>query len=225
MNVETAQRLADLRRSKGFSQEGLARKLGLSRQAVSKWERAESSPDTENLISLAKLYGVSLDELLNPSDEIEDDIEFENEDRARQREAEAAERARTHEAAARATEAATQASDAAAKAAQATSGTAVGSTPVKGPFQSFPYWAVCWLLFFLLMFLFGAGPFAALIFFTIPIYHWVARALDGDWARGDIQVGPASVAIKAQGKDASAEPDADVATTTTAEPCAKEGDE
>lgn len=55
------------------------------------------------------------------SDEIEDDIEFENEDRARQREAEAAERARTHEAAARATEAATQASDAAAKAAQAAS--------------------------------------------------------------------------------------------------------
>ena len=121
MNVETAQRLADLRRSKGFSQEGLARKLGLSRQAVSKWERAESSPDTENLFSVSKLYGVSLDELLNPSDEIEDDIEFENEDRARQREAEAAERARTHEAAARATEAATQASDAAAKAAQAAS--------------------------------------------------------------------------------------------------------
>ena len=215
MNVETAQRLADLRRSKGFSQEGLARKLGLSRQAVSKWERAESSPDTEN-------------------------IEFENEDRARQREAEAAERARTHEAAARATEAATQASDAAAKAAQAASwsaqaanaataqvtGTgAAGPTPVKGPFQSFPYWAVCWLLFFLLMFLFGAGPFAALIFFTIPIYHWVARALDGDWARGDIQVGPAPVAVRAQGKDTSAEPDADVATAATAEPCAKEGDE
>lgn len=239
MNVETAQRLADLRRSKGFSQEGLARKLGLSRQAVSKWERAESSPDTENLISLAKLYGVSLDELLNPSDEIEDDIEFENEDRARQREAEAAERARTHEAAARATEAATQASDAAAKAAQAaswsaqaanaataqvTSGT-TSPTPVKGPFQSFPYWAVCWLLFFLLMFLLGGCPFAALIFFTIPIYRWVARALDGDWARGDIQVGPASLAVKAQGKDASAEPDADVATATTAEPIAKEGGE
>lgn len=222
MNVETAQRLADLRRSKGFSQEGLARKLGLSRQAVSKWERAESSPDTENLISLAKLYGVSLDELLNPSDEIEDDIEFEN------------------EAAARATEAATQASDAAAKAAQAaswsaqaanaataqaTSGGAVGSTPVKGPFQSFPYWAVCWLLFFLLMFPFGAGPFAALIFFTIPIYHWVARALDGDWARGDIQVGSAPVTARTQVQDASAAVDAGVATATTADPIAKEGDE
>ena len=227
MNVETAQRLADLRRSKGFSQEGLARKLGLSRQAVSKWERAESSPDTENLISLAKLYGVSLDELLNPSDEIEDDIEFENEDRARQREAEAAERARTHEAAARATEAATQASDAAANAAtaQATSGGAVGSTPVKGPFQSFPYWAVCWLLFFLLMFLFGAGPFAALIFFTIPIYHWVARALDGDWARGDIQVGPAPAVARTKGEDVFTAVDADMAAATTAESSAKEGDE
>lgn len=239
MNVETAQRLADLRRSKGFSQEGLARKLGLSRQAVSKWERAESSPDTENLISLAKLYDVSLDELLNPSDEIEDDIEFENEDRARQREAEAAERARTHEAAARATEAATQASDAAAKAAQAaswsaqaanaataqvTSGT-TSPTPVKGPFQSFPYWAVCWLLFFLLMFLLGGCPFAALIFFTIPIYRWVARALDGDWARGDIQVGPAPMVAQAQVQDASAAVDADAAATAGAEPSAKEGDE
>ena len=74
------------------------------------------------------------------------------------------------------------------------------------------------------MFLF-ASPFAALIFFTIPIYHWVARALDGDWARGNIQVGPAPMAAKAQGKDASAEPDADVATTAIAEPISKEGDE
>ncbi len=201
MNVETAQRLADLRRSKGYSQEGLARKLGLSRQAVSKWERAESSPDTENLIALAKLYGVSLDELLNQSDEIEDDIAFENEDRARQREAEAAERARTHEAAARATEAASQASDAAAKAAQAASwsaqaanaATATGNAkPEKGPFQSFPYWAVCWILFFVLFFAFGFGPFAALIFFTMPIYKWVARSLDGDWARGDAPAAPDS---------------------------------
>lgn len=211
MNVETAQRLADLRRSKGFSQEGLARKLGLSRQAVSKWERAESSPDTENLISLAKLYGVSLDELLNPSDEIEDDIEFENEDRARQREAEAAQAASWS----------AQAANAAT--AQVTGTGAVNPTPVKGPFQSFPYWAVCWLLFFLLMFLFGGCPFAALIFFTIPIYHWVARALDGDWARGDIQVGPAPVAVRAQ--DVSVAIDTDVATATSAEPSVKEGDE
>lgn len=42
MNVEIAQRLAEMRRAKGYSQEELAEKLGLSRQAVSKWERAES---------------------------------------------------------------------------------------------------------------------------------------------------------------------------------------
>ena len=73
------------------------------------------------------------------------------------------------------------------------------------------------------MFLFGAGPFAALIFFTIPIYHWVARALDGDWAHGDIQVGSAPVVARAQ--DVSAPVDTDVATVTTADPIAKEGDE
>ena len=75
------------------------------------------------------------------------------------------------------------------------------------------------------MFLFGAGPFAALIFFTIPIYHWVARALDGDWARGDIQVGPAPVAARTQVQDVSAAVDADMTAATTAEPSAKEGDE
>ena len=64
MNVETAQRLADLRRSKGFSQEGLARKLGLSRQAVSKWETGTADPSTSNLLALAKLFGVSAEELL-----------------------------------------------------------------------------------------------------------------------------------------------------------------
>lgn len=137
MNVEVAQRLAELRRAKGYSQESLAHELGLSRQAVSKWERAESSPDTENLISLAKLYGVSLDELLRVDDAVEDDIAFENasraadrasnelerqqeEERSAQAAAEAEEdRRRSREATAQAVEAATQASAAAAQAAQA----------------------------------------------------------------------------------------------------------
>ena len=65
MNIEIANRLVQLRKKNGLSQEELADKLGLSRQAVSKWERAEASPDTDNLICLAKLYGVSLDELLS----------------------------------------------------------------------------------------------------------------------------------------------------------------
>lgn len=70
MNIEIANRLVNLRKSNGLSQEALAEKLGISRQAVSKWERAEASPDTDNLIMLARLYHVSLDELLQTEDEI-----------------------------------------------------------------------------------------------------------------------------------------------------------
>ena len=73
MTLEIANRLQQLRKENGYSQEELANKLGISRQAVSKWERAESSPDTDNLICLAKLYGISLDELLQTED---DAIEF-----------------------------------------------------------------------------------------------------------------------------------------------------
>jgi len=68
MNVETASRLAKLRRQSGLSQEELAEKIGVSRQAVSKWERAESSPDTDNLIALAKIYKLSLDDMLHSKD-------------------------------------------------------------------------------------------------------------------------------------------------------------
>ena len=64
MNIETANRLLQYRKQHGLSQEALAEKIGVSRQAISKWERAEASPDTDNLILLADIYGVSLDELL-----------------------------------------------------------------------------------------------------------------------------------------------------------------
>lgn len=64
MDLAMAQRLVDRRKAAKLSQEALAAQLGVSRQAVSKWERSESSPDTDNLIALAALYGVSLDELL-----------------------------------------------------------------------------------------------------------------------------------------------------------------
>ena len=77
MDLVMAQRLVDRRKAAGLSQEALAAQLGVSRQAVSKWERSESSPDTDNLIALAALYGVSLDELLygeaaNDADDLED---------------------------------------------------------------------------------------------------------------------------------------------------------
>ncbi len=73
MNIKIADKLIELRKKNGLSQEQLAEKLGLSRQAVSKWERAEASPDTDNLICLAKIYNVSLDELLS-TDETVDEI-------------------------------------------------------------------------------------------------------------------------------------------------------
>ena len=72
MNVAIANKLVNLRKRFGFSQEDLAAKLGVSRQAVSKWERAESSPDTDNLISLAKIYDMSVDEILDADIEIKE---------------------------------------------------------------------------------------------------------------------------------------------------------
>ncbi len=64
MNLFTAKKLTALRKHNGLSQEALAEKIGVSRQAISKWERGEASPDTENLLSLSKIYSVSLDDLL-----------------------------------------------------------------------------------------------------------------------------------------------------------------
>ena len=70
MNIEIANRLVNLRKEMGLSQEQLAEKIGVSRQAVSKWERSEASPDTDNIILLARLYNISLDELLRTADDI-----------------------------------------------------------------------------------------------------------------------------------------------------------
>jgi transcriptional regulator with XRE-family HTH domain len=71
MNIEIANRLFELRKQMNLSQEELSEKIGVSRQAISKWERAESSPDTDNLIVLARLYGISLDKLLFTTEALE----------------------------------------------------------------------------------------------------------------------------------------------------------
>lgn len=47
-----------------MTQEYVAEYLGVSRQAVSKWERGESDPNMSNLIAMAKLYGVAVEEIL-----------------------------------------------------------------------------------------------------------------------------------------------------------------
>ena len=55
--------LKEQRMAKNMTQEFVAESLGVSRQAVSKWERGTSDPSTSNLFALAKLYGVSVEEL------------------------------------------------------------------------------------------------------------------------------------------------------------------
>lgn len=52
------------RTERGMTQEFVAESLGVSRQAVSKWEKGISDPSTSNLLALAKLYGVPAEELL-----------------------------------------------------------------------------------------------------------------------------------------------------------------
>lgn len=57
--------LAFLRGSHGYSQEAVAEKIGVTRQAIAKWENGDTLPDILNCEALAKLYGVSLDSLIH----------------------------------------------------------------------------------------------------------------------------------------------------------------
>lgn len=60
--------LKALRKLNKFTQEDVAEKLNVSRQAVSKWESGETVPDIYNCIQLAKLYNIKLDDLVNQED-------------------------------------------------------------------------------------------------------------------------------------------------------------
>lgn len=62
--MEFSNRLYELRKQKGFSQEELAGRLNVSRQTISKWEIGDSTPDMEKLIAISELFNVSLDELM-----------------------------------------------------------------------------------------------------------------------------------------------------------------
>ncbi len=59
-----ADKLITLRKKAGWSQEELAEKLGVTRQSVSKWEGAQSVPDIDKILQLARLFGVTTDYLL-----------------------------------------------------------------------------------------------------------------------------------------------------------------
>ena len=62
--MEFNNKLYELRKQKGFSQEELANRLNVSRQTVSKWEVGESTPDMDNLVAISNLFDISLDELV-----------------------------------------------------------------------------------------------------------------------------------------------------------------
>ena len=62
--MEFNNKLYELRKQKGFSQEELANRLNISRQTISKWEVGESTPDMEKLVAISDLFEVSLDELV-----------------------------------------------------------------------------------------------------------------------------------------------------------------
>ena len=62
--MKLSERIQHLRKSRGMSQEELAEKIGVSRQAVSKWESEQSMPDLEKVILLSGFFGVTTDYLL-----------------------------------------------------------------------------------------------------------------------------------------------------------------
>ena len=62
--MDLAQRIQHLRKEKGLSQEELAEALGVSRQAVSKWESTQSTPDVEKIVAMSQYFAVTTDYLL-----------------------------------------------------------------------------------------------------------------------------------------------------------------
>ena len=62
----TAKYLQFLRKSHGYTQDDLAQKLNISRQAVSKWETGTTIPDLETLLKLSKLYHTTINDILEP---------------------------------------------------------------------------------------------------------------------------------------------------------------
>ena len=69
-----AEKLLELRKREGYSQEELANKLDVSRQAISRWEMGTSVPDSNNVLQLSKLFSVSTDYLLNDEYTSDEDL-------------------------------------------------------------------------------------------------------------------------------------------------------
>ena len=67
-----SEKIINLRKSRGWSQEELAEQVGVSRQAISKWESAQSVPDLDKILRMSELFGVTTDFLLKDEMEAEE---------------------------------------------------------------------------------------------------------------------------------------------------------
>lgn len=72
--MKLSDKILTLRKQAGLSQEELAEKMNVSRQALSRWETGAALPDASNIVQLSKLFGVTTDYLLNDSYEGDQDI-------------------------------------------------------------------------------------------------------------------------------------------------------
>lgn len=68
------EKLQKLRKGRGWSQEELASRIAVSRQAVSKWELGTAVPDTDNIVQLSELFGVTTDYLIKDNLDCDEDI-------------------------------------------------------------------------------------------------------------------------------------------------------
>lgn len=75
--MSLGERLYELRKKKGLSQEEVAEKLNVTRQSVSKWETDESKPDFDKIVPICELYEISTNELLNGTKEEKEEQEVE----------------------------------------------------------------------------------------------------------------------------------------------------
>jgi len=67
-NTNFSEKLLMLRKSKGFTQEQLAEELDVSRQSVSKWESEQAVPELDKIVALSRIFDVTTDYLLKPSE-------------------------------------------------------------------------------------------------------------------------------------------------------------
>jgi transcriptional regulator with XRE-family HTH domain len=76
MTIEIANRLIEFRKKFGYSQEELANQLNVSRQSISNWESGEVTPSIDYLKALAKIYGVTMDELVSSDKPVDEVLKF-----------------------------------------------------------------------------------------------------------------------------------------------------